>query len=103
MNAALRDALSRDGATFGEGQRRPAHFGDPAAELGHALERCAVADRSDSGRTVADGPGESAVPVGLRKLGPEEERLGERAVYFTTQPWQRSTQPVNTLVGREQR
>ena len=56
MNAALRDALSRDGAKFGEGARRPVHFGDPTAELGHALEHCAVADRSDSGRVVATGP-----------------------------------------------
>ena len=56
MDAGLRKALTRDGATFGEGARSPAHFGDPVAELGHALGSCAVADRSDTARIVATGP-----------------------------------------------
>ena len=56
MDSTLREALARDGATFGELSGRPEHFGDPPEELRLALDRCALADRSDSGRVVATGP-----------------------------------------------
>ena len=45
-----------DGAVVDPESSRPLHFGDPAAELGAALEGVAVCDRSDLGRVLANGP-----------------------------------------------
>jgi tRNA-modifying protein YgfZ len=50
----LASALATSGGVVG-GDGRVAHFGDSAAELGAALSRCVLADRSDLGRILAEG------------------------------------------------
>jgi folate-binding protein YgfZ len=45
-----------EGATLSPDGVRPLHFGDAAAELEAALERCVLAERSDLTRVLARGP-----------------------------------------------
>lgn len=54
--AALAAELLRAGGVLPAASSRPAHFGDPARELGAALDRCALADRSDLDRLTGTGP-----------------------------------------------
>jgi folate-binding protein YgfZ len=56
VDAALRDRLTADGASWDPESGRPTDFGDPAGELDAALSTCALAERSDLGRLVATGP-----------------------------------------------
>jgi folate-binding protein YgfZ len=52
----LRDTLLRSGAVIDGASSRPLHFGGPEAELGAALRLAALADRSDQGRVLGQGP-----------------------------------------------
>lgn len=54
--AVLADELRRAGGVLDAASSRPAHFGDPASELGAALGACALADRSDLDRLHGTGP-----------------------------------------------
>ena len=56
MDHDLHQVLLRSGAIIDGATRLPLQFGEPAAELSAALERCALVDRSDLGRIVAGGP-----------------------------------------------
>jgi folate-binding protein YgfZ len=56
VNAALRDRLSLDGASWDPKSGRPIDFGEPVRELEAALSACALAERSDLGRSLATGP-----------------------------------------------
>jgi folate-binding protein YgfZ len=56
MLPALRKAMLQSGAALNGDASEPPHFGDAAAELRAALNRCALVDRSALGRVLATGP-----------------------------------------------
>ena len=55
MDPRLAEALARSGALPLPDSSRPAHFGDPRAELGCAFESCVLGDRSQFARILATG------------------------------------------------
>jgi len=56
VDTTLRDRLAVDGASWDPETGRPIDFGDSARELDAALSTCALAERSDLGRSLATGP-----------------------------------------------
>lgn len=56
MDHSLHETLLRSGANLDGSSHMPLHFGDAEAELGAALDCCAVVDRSDLGRVLSTGP-----------------------------------------------
>jgi folate-binding protein YgfZ len=56
VDATLRNRLAVDGAAWDPETGRPIDFGDSAGELEAALSTCALAERSDLGRSLATGP-----------------------------------------------
>jgi folate-binding protein YgfZ len=56
VDATLRERLAVDGASWDPETGRPVDFGDSTRELDSALSTCALAERSDLGRSLAGGP-----------------------------------------------
>ena len=55
MDPRLAETLTRSGALLIGDTSRPAHFGDPRAELSCAFESCVLGDRSQLARILATG------------------------------------------------